>query len=243
MRFGVLGPLEVRTATGRTVRVPEIKVRALLASLLAHHGEVVPTVRLIEALWGGTPPANPTASLQAKVSQLRRALEDAEEGARHLVIHRAPGYTLRAPEDAVDVRRFRTLVARSRTRGDSRARAAVLADALALWRGPAFADFADEPFVSPAIARLEEERLAAVEEHFDARLELGEHSLLVGELAALVAAHPLRERLRMAQMRALHLAGRSSEALDSYADLRRHLDEELGLVPGEAAKVLHQAIL
>ncbi|WP_244201983.1 BTAD domain-containing putative transcriptional regulator [Streptomyces diastatochromogenes] len=229
--------------TGRPVRVPEVKVRALLANLLAHHGQVVPTVRLIEALWGGTPPANPTASLQAKVSQLRRALEDAEEGARDLVVHRAPGYTLQAPQDAVDSLRFRTLVARARTLDDLRARAAALEDALALWRGPAFADFADEPFVHTALAQLEEERLTAVEEHFETRLELGEHSLLIGELAALVTAHPLRERLRMAHMRALHQAARSSEALASYADLRRHLDTELGLVPSEAADALQQAIL
>ncbi|MFD5792138.1 winged helix-turn-helix domain-containing protein [Streptomyces diastatochromogenes] len=124
MRFKVLGPLEVRTVTGRPVRVPEVKVRTLLANLLVHHGQVVPTVRLIEALWGGTPPANPTASLQAKVSQLRRALENAEEGARDLVVRRAPGYTLQAPQDAVDSLRFRALVARARTLDDLRARAA-----------------------------------------------------------------------------------------------------------------------
>ncbi|MFB7084257.1 BTAD domain-containing putative transcriptional regulator [Streptomyces sp. NPDC056296] len=246
MRFGVLGPLEVRTVTGRPVRVPEVKVRMLLATLLAHHGQVVPTARLIEALWGGAPPANPMASLQAKVSQLRRALEDAEEGSRDLVVHRPPGYTLRAEKDALDVQRFRALVAHSRTLAEPRARADVLADALALWRGPAFTDFtdfADEPFVRAAIDQLEEERLTAVEEHSEARLELGEHSLLVGELSALTTAHPLRERLRMAHMRALYQVGRSSEALESYTDLRRHLREELGLVPGQAIDALQQAIL
>nr|WP_313896817.1 BTAD domain-containing putative transcriptional regulator [Streptomyces sp. GC420] len=229
--------------TGRPVRVPEVKVRTLLATLIANHGQVVPTARLIEALWGGVPPANPTASLQAKVSQLRRALEDAEEGSRDLVAHRAPGYTLQAAKDAVDVGRFRALVERSRTLDDPREKAAALADALALWRGSAFADFADEPFVRTTIAGLEEERLTAVEEHLEARLELGEHSLLVGELTALVTAHPLRERLRMAHMRALYQVGRSSEALESYADLRRHLDEELGLAPGRAIDALQQAIL
>lgn len=243
MRFGVLGPLEVRAATGRPVRVPEVKVRTLLASLIANHGQVVPTGRLIEALWGGTPPANPTASLQAKVSQLRRALEDAEAGSRDLVVHRAPGYVLQAPEDTVDIGRFRSLVARSRTLGDPSARAAVLADSLTLWRGPAFADFAEESFARMIIAGLEEERLTAVEEHLEARIELGEHSLLVGELTALVSAHPLRERLRMAHMQALYQVGRSSEALDSYSDLRRHLAEELGLAPGPAINALQQAIL
>ncbi|MFD7715100.1 BTAD domain-containing putative transcriptional regulator [Streptomyces sp. NPDC059814] len=243
MRFGVLGPLEVRTVTGRPVRVPEVKVRMLLASLLAHHGQTVPTTRLIEALWGGAPPANPMASLQAKVSQLRRALEDAEEGSRDLVVHRPPGYTLRAEKEALDVQRFRALAAHSRTLAEPRARAGALADALALWRGPAFTEFSDEPFVRTVIAQLEEERLTTVEEHFEARLELGEHSLLVGELTGLTTAHPLRERLRMAHMRALYQAGRSSEALESYSDLRRHLGEELGLVPGHAIDALQQAIL
>ncbi|MFD7457062.1 MULTISPECIES: BTAD domain-containing putative transcriptional regulator [unclassified Streptomyces] len=243
MRFGVLGPLEVRTATGRPVRVPELKVRTLLAGLIADHGRVVPAARLVEALWAGAPPARPAASLQAKVSQLRRALEDAEEGARDLVVHQAPGYLLRAAPDAVDAGRFRALVAHARTLEDPRARAASLADALALWRGPAFADFAGEPFVRAAVAGLEEERLTAVEEHLEARLDLGEHGLLVGELTALVAAHPLRERLRMAHMRALHRLGRSSEALDSHADLRRRLAGEPGLAPGEAIDTLRQAIL
>ncbi|MFI9344475.1 BTAD domain-containing putative transcriptional regulator [Streptomyces sp. NPDC052773] len=243
MRFGVLGPLEVRTVTGRPVRVPEVKVRTLLACLIADHGRVVPTSRLIEALWAGTPPANPTASLQAKVSQLRRVLEDAEEGARDLVEYRAPGYLLRVAPDTVDVGRFRALVAHSRTLQEPRARAAALADALALWRGPVFADFADEPFVRTTVAGLEEERLTAIEEHMEARLDLGEHGVLVGELTALVAAHPLRERLRMAHMRALYQVGRSSEALDSYTDLRRHLAEELGLAPGQAINGLQQAIL
>ncbi|MHC5704550.1 BTAD domain-containing putative transcriptional regulator [Streptomyces tirandamycinicus] len=243
MRFEVLGPLEVRTVTGRPVRVPEVKVRALLACLIADHGRVVPTARLIDALWAGAPPANPTASLQAKVSQLRRVLEDAEEGARDLVVHRAPGYMLRATPDTVDVGEFRTLVAHSRKLEDPRARATALAKALALWRGPAFADFADGPLVRTAVAGLEEERLTAVEEHMEARLDCGEHSLLVGELTALVAAHPLRERLRMAHMRALYHVGRSSEALDSYTDLRRHLAEELGLTPGQVLEALQQAIL
>ncbi|MEV5311215.1 BTAD domain-containing putative transcriptional regulator, partial [Streptomyces sp. NPDC052610] len=243
MRFGVLGPLEVRTATGRPVRVPELKVRTLLAGLIADHGRVVPAARLVEALWAGAPPARPAASLQAKVSQLRRALEDAEEGARDLVVHQAPGYLLRAAPDAVDAGRFRALVAHARALEDPRARAASLADALALWRGPAFADFAGEPFVRAAVAGLEEERLTAVEEHLEARLDLGEHGLLVGELTALVAAHPLRERLRMAHMRALHRLGRSSEALDSHADLRRRLAGEPGLAPGEAIDTLRKAIL
>ncbi|MET9390837.1 BTAD domain-containing putative transcriptional regulator [Streptomyces sp. NPDC006624] len=244
MEFGVLGPLEVRTDEGRVVRVPEVKVRMLLADLLAHHGQVVPAPRLIEDLWGGsTFTARPSASLQAKVSQLRRALRDAEPGARELVAHRPPGYVLDVPAQALDAGRFRDLVARARSGGDPEARAALYTQALALWRGPAFAEFADQPSVRPAAASLEEERLTAVEEHAGVRLELGEHSLLVGELTELVEQHPLREGLRGALMWALYQAGRSSEALDCFNDLRRRLDEELGLTPGPALEALQQAVL
>ncbi|MEU3935859.1 BTAD domain-containing putative transcriptional regulator [Streptomyces sp. NPDC029044] len=244
MEFGVLGPLEVRTDEHRVVRVPEVKVRMLLADLLAHHGQVVPAARLIEDLWGGsTFTARPTASLQAKVSQLRRALEDAETGGRELIAHRPPGYVLDVPAGALDTGRFRALLARARSGEDPATRAALYTEALALWRGPAFAEFADQPSVRPTAASLEEERLTAVEEHAAVRLELGEHALLVGELTELVAQHPLREGLRGALMRALYRAGRSSDALDCFNDLRRRLDEELGLIPGPSLEALQQAIL
>ncbi|CAL9430448.1 hypothetical protein SUDANB1_02030 [Streptomyces sp. enrichment culture] len=244
MEFGVLGPLEVRTDESRVVRVPEVKVRMLLADLLAHHGQVVPAARLIEDLWGGsTFTARPTASLQAKVSQLRRALEDAETGGRELIAHRPPGYVLDVPAGALDAGRFRELVARARSGEDPVTRAALYTEALALWRGPAFAEFADQPSVRPTAASLEEERLTAVEEHATVRLELGEHSLLVGELTELVAQHPLREGLRGALMWALYQAGRSSDALDCFNDLRRRLDEELGLTPGPSLEALRQSIL
>lgn len=244
MEFGVLGPLEVRTDERRLVRVPEVKVRMLLADLLAHQGQVVPAARLIEDLWGGsTFTARPTASLQAKVSQLRRALRDAEPGARELVAHRPPGYVLDIPAGALDAGRFRELVGRARAVEDPVKRAALYTEALALWRGPAFAEFADQPCVRPTAASLEEERLTAVEEHAGVRLELGEHSLLVGELTELVEQHPLREGLRGALMWALYQAGRSSDALDQFNDLRRRLDEELGLTPGPPLEALQQAIL
>ncbi|WP_051857593.1 BTAD domain-containing putative transcriptional regulator [Streptomyces cellulosae] len=244
MKFGVLGPLEVCTDEGRRVPVPEVKVRMLLADLLAHQGQVVPVSRLVEDLWGGsTFTARPTASLQAKVSQLRRALEDAEAGGRELVAHRAPGYVLDVPAAALDAGRFRALVAEARATGEPRARAALYTEALAMWRGPAFAEFADQACVRPTAASLEEERLTAVEEHAQTRLELGEHSLLVGELTELVDTYPLREGLRGALMWALYQAGRSSDALDCFTDLRRRLDEELGLTPGPSLEALQRAIL
>ncbi len=243
MRFGVLGPLAVWTDEGAPVAIPGAKVRALLADLLLHAGEPVSADRLIDELWGDAPPGNPTGSLQARVSQLRRALEQAEPGGRALVVSHPAGYLLQVGADAVDAARFETLIARARTSGKPAASAALLAEALAIWRGSALADFADDSFAMPAITRLEEQRLTALEEHIEARLALGEHGALVGELDTLVARHPLRERLRAAHMRALYLAGRQTEALDSYQQLRARLDEELGLDPGPELARLLQAIL
>ncbi|MEO3789681.1 BTAD domain-containing putative transcriptional regulator [Nonomuraea sp. B10E15] len=243
MRFGVLGPLEVWTAWGDPVRVPELKVRALLACLLAHQGRPVSADRLIDELWRGALPANPTGALQNKVWQLRRALESSEPDGRALVAWRGQGYQLLAGPDAVDAGRFQALVARARTIADLHVRAGLLADALAMWRGPAFADFADEEFVRAARQRLEEQWLSALEEQAETRLELGEHALVADELGDLVASHPLRERLRAAHVRALYLAGRQSAALRSYAELRERLADELGLDPSPELAALHQAIL
>ncbi|MEV1172759.1 BTAD domain-containing putative transcriptional regulator [Nonomuraea sp. NPDC049784] len=239
MRFGVLGPLVVWDGEGHEIRVPEAKVRALLADLLAHEGRLVSADRLIDDLWGEEPPNNPANALQAKVSQLRRTL------GRDRVLHQAPGYRLRVDdaEDEIDSRLFHSLVSEARQAGDPLTRAALLTEALKLWRGPAFADFADEEFARTAAHRLAEQRLAVVEEQAEARLETGDRTLLIGELAGLVARHPLRERLRAVQMRALYLAGRQSEALESYAELRDRLAEELGLDPGPELAALHSAIL
>ena len=243
MRFGVLGPLTVWTAQGRPVRVPEVKVRLLLAGLLVDPGRVVPADRLVEDLWGDALPANPTASLQTRASQLRRALENAEPGARALLISRAPGYLLdTAPED-VDAQDFQALLARARTADGPAARASLLGDALALWRGPAFDDVADHPFARAAATRLEEQRLTALEEQAEARTDLGEHDLVADELGDLVERHPLRERLRAAHLRALYRSGRQAEALESYRRLRAHLADDLGLDPGPDLVALHQAIL
>lgn len=241
MRFGVLGPVTAWTDTGSAAPIPGLKVRALLADLLVHSGHPVSSDRLVEDLWGADHPANPSGALQVRVSQLRKALDDAEPGARDLIVSRSPGYLIDTGD--VDTARFTALAERAQETAEPRQRAALLADALALWRGPALADFADEEFARPVIARLEEQRLAVLELHAEARLELGEHSLLAGELGDLVARYPLRERLRAAQLRALYRAGRQSEALDSYADLRSHLADELGLEPGPELVALHQAIL
>ncbi|MFJ6197310.1 BTAD domain-containing putative transcriptional regulator [Micromonospora sp. NPDC092111] len=233
MRFGVLGPLAVSTDAGEPVTVPGVKVRALLADLLAHRNRVVATDRLIDDLWGDDPPANAAAALQVRVSQLRKALNDAEPGARDLVESRPPGYALRT--DAVDADRFTELAAAPD--------AASLTEALRLWRGEPYADVADAEWVRAEATRLAEARLVVLEKLADARLARGEHALVATELAELVARHPLRESLRALQLRALYAAGRQAEALDSYADLRRRLADELGLDPGPELVALHRRIL
>ncbi|QQZ55024.1 AAA family ATPase [Streptomyces microflavus] len=239
MRFGVLGPLVVWDGEGREVRVPEAKVRALLADLLAHDGGPVTADRLIHDLWGDAPPGKPAGALQAKISQLRRVV------GRDRVVRQPAGYRLRLDGggDEVDAVRFRALVTEARPVRDPRARAALLTEALELWRGPAYADFADGLFVRGPAQLLAEQRLSVLEEQAEARLEAGDHALLAGELADLVAVHPLRERLRAAQMRALYAAGRQSEALASYEDLRTRLVGELGVDPSPELAALHGAVL
>ncbi|WP_046505712.1 AfsR/SARP family transcriptional regulator, partial [Streptomyces odonnellii] len=240
MRFGVLGPLAVWDGTAgqeRSVAVPGPKVRALLAALLAHGGGPVSADRLVDDLWGAHPPGKPANALQTKVSQLRRAL------GRDRIVHRPAGYLLELSDAEVDADRFTALLVRAGATGTSRRRAELLAEALRLWRGPAYAGFTDEAFVRPEAERLEELRLTALEQQGETRLELGEHALLAGESTALVARHPLRERLRAVQLRALYLTGRQSEALASYAELRGRLAEELGVDPGPALVALYEAIL
>jgi predicted ATPase/DNA-binding SARP family transcriptional activator len=243
VRFGVLGAVGAWTDGGAAVRIPDRKVRAVLADLLLHAGHPVAVATLIDDLWGDALPVNPTATLQTRISQLRRALDDAEPGARDIVRTQAPGYLLAAAPDSVDAGRFRALVARARQTADLRKRAATLADALRLWRGPAYADFAADPFARAAIDRLDEERLAVQEAYAEARLDLGEHAELVAELTELVERYPLRQRLRAVQLRALYRAGRQPEALDSYMQLRRRLRDEHGLDPSAELVALHKAIL
>lgn len=205
--------------------MPEVKVRLLLADLLAHEGRPVSADRLAFDLWGDEPPGNPVNTLQTKVSQLRRALEAAEPGGRELVAHGPAGYAVRVDSSSLDVLRFRELVAAGR-----------FAEALALWRGEPLNEFADAPFVAPVAARWTEERLAALEEFAEAG------PVEAVDLADEVARHPMRERLRGLHMRALYRAGRQVEALAGYRELRTLLDEQ-GLEPGPELVALHRAIL
>jgi YVTN family beta-propeller protein len=239
IEFRILGPLEV-VEDGRPVVVGAPKVRALLAVLLLHRGEVISTDRLIDALWGER--ASPTAArtVQVYVSNLRKAVGDG------LLVTQGRGYMLRAEPGQTDVDRFEALVAQGRQaleQGDALTAAAVLREALRVWRGPALADFGYEPFAQPEIARLEEARLAALEDRIDADLASGGHARVVGELEATVREHPLRERLRGQLMLALYQSGRQADALQAYRDARRELLDKLGLEPGPALQELERAIL
>jgi YVTN family beta-propeller protein len=239
VEFRILGPLEV-VEHGRPVVVGAPKVRALLAVLVLHRGEVVSTDRLIDALWGER--ASPTAArtVQVYVSNLRKVLGEG------LVVTEGRGYMLRAEPGELDVDRFEALLAEGRgalARGDAPTAASVLREGLGVWRGPALADFAYEPFAQAEIARLEASRLAALEDRIDADLASGEDARLAGELEALVREHPLRERLRAQLMLALYRSGRQVDALRVYRDARRDLLDELGLEPGRALHELETAIL
>ncbi|MEO3886685.1 BTAD domain-containing putative transcriptional regulator [Nonomuraea sp. B5E05] len=243
MRFGVLGRVQVWTTEGKSVPIPETKVRALLANLLVHQGRPASADRLIDDLWGDELPANPTSTLQLKISRLRQTLERAEPGGGRLVVSHPPGYLLTLQAGQSDADTFTDLITRAQHIRDPQIRADTLAEALALWHGPAYADFADDDFARSAARHLEEQRLTAQEARAEARLELGEHALLIGELGDLVAQHPLREGLRSIQIRALYRAGRQSEALASFSELCEQLAEELGLDPSPELIALQQAIL
>jgi DNA-binding SARP family transcriptional activator len=236
MEFQILGPLEVRDEGGNSLALGAPKQRALLALLLLHANEPVSVDRLIDELWGEHPPRTAAKSLQVYVSGLRKLLPP------ETLLTRPSGYMLRVAEDELDLARLDRLQAQARQAEPARA-AELLREALALWRGPPLADFAYEPWALAEIARLEELRLAALEERVEADLALGRHTELVGELDALVTRHRLRERTRSQLMLALYRSGRQAEALAAYQEGRRALVEELGIEPSRGLQELERAIL
>ncbi|MGW7063217.1 AfsR/SARP family transcriptional regulator [Streptomyces sp. NPDC054904] len=249
MRVGVLGPLTVRAADGEPVNVTGAKARTLLVRLLVAPGRPVSEDRLVDALWGlreAAPPVHPYGSLQGQVSRLRAALDRAEPGGagRARLVHGEGGYRLRLEPGELDAERFTGLLARARSGAPTtERRVELLGAALELWSGEAYAGHTGDPAVRAAAGRLEEERLAAQEELLDLRVHLGEQHAVLGELDELVAAHPLRERLRAVQLRALYRAGRQADALAAYEELRGRLAGDLGLDPDPALTALRQAIL
>jgi DNA-binding SARP family transcriptional activator len=235
LEFHILGPLEVVDGE-EVLHLGGQKQRALLALLLLDPNRVVSTDRIVDALWGEQPPRTAATSLQNFVSQLRKLV-----GPETLVT-KPPGYELRLSGEQLDLERFRRLV--DEARGEpAEERAEGLRRALALWRGPPLADLGFESFAQSEIVRLQELRLAVVEDRVEAELEAGRHAELAGELETLAEEHPLRERLRAQLMLALYRAGRQAEALQIYHDTRRVLVEELGIDPSPSLQQLHGSIL
>ena len=243
VEFGILGPLEI-AAGGQPLPVQGARTRAVLAMLLVHANQVVPADRLTAELWAGQPADRAAASLQVRVSQLRKALRAAGEADR--LVTRPPGYLIRVTPGELDAPRFEHLARDGETAlaaGDGALAARRLDEALSLWRGAALADVDDAPFAQAEARRLEERRLAALESRAEARLACGGHRELIGELETLTAAHPLRERLWAHRMLALYRAGRQAEALRAYRDLRAILTGELGIEPSPALRELEGRIL
>ena len=243
MDFGILGSLEAG-ADGAVVELGPPKQRALLTILLMHAGEIVPTDRLIDLLWGESPPRTAGHSVQIYVSELRKAFEPIADG--QVIVTRPPGYQLLAEPDAIDAQRFERLVedgTRALRAGDREAGAATLRSALQLWRGPALSDFAYEEFAQPYIRRLHDLHLDAIEELAATELEAGRTNEVLPLLDAALREDPLRERSRELLMLALYRSGRHAEALRSYQKLRELLVEELGLDPSPPLQRLQERIL
>src|SRR5215208_161006 len=238
MEYRVLGPLEALDSEG-PLPLGGAKQRALLALLLLNANHVVSRERLIDELWGENPPETAVTSVQVYVSRLRKLLPDGS------LVTRPPGYALEVEPENVDLIRFERLVKDGRAAlaaGDPVSAAETIRAAIALWRGPALTEFATEPFAQIEGGRLDDLRVAALEERIDADLQLGRHAELTGELEVLITSHPHRERLRAQLMLALYRAGRQSEALDVYRNLRATLDE-IGIAPGENLQRLERQIL
>ncbi|GAA0443921.1 BTAD domain-containing putative transcriptional regulator [Actinoplanes campanulatus] len=238
MRFGILGPLWAGHPDGTGVPLGGPRLRALLAMLLLEAGRPVGADRLIDGLYGEHPPAGAGNALQSQVSRLRQVLP----------VERDPaGYRLAVSPGEVDAHRFAALAAdghRALAAGEPDRAVTLLREAVALWRGDALADVRDAPFAAAQVTRLTELRLTAVEDLHDALLTGTRPSpTAITELRGLIAAHPLRERLRSLLIRSLTAAGYTAEALSAYEDARRILADELGADPGPELTALHAALL
>ena len=242
VEFLILGPLQV-LEQGHELRLGPAKERAVLGVLLLHAGSVVSRRQLVDSLWGETAPLTAARALNVHVSQLRKTLS--QSGAEPIET-RAPGYVLTLGPDALDATRFQRLTAAAREReraGELEAAAAVMEEALELWRGPVLAGVELEGEGRDDVARLEELHLLAQLDLVDYKLALGRHEQLVAELERLVAQHPLDERLRGQLILALYRSGRQAEALQAYRETRETLVEQLGIEPSSPLQRLEHAIL
>jgi DNA-binding SARP family transcriptional activator len=243
LRIGILGPLDVRIRDTSAPLGP-FKQRIVLGLLSACPNAVVPVDTFLDALWPDQMPRTARKNLHVYVSTLRKLVSRDDGPSR--IRHEGPGYRLRVRPDELDALQFRQLARTSRLarrEGDPSAAAAAAASALRLWRGPALADVPQGQTISEAAERLEEERLAVHEEWLEAELDLGRHSLVLDVIADLVRDHPLRERLRSAQLLALYRSGRQADAVAEFDRVRQLLSTELGLQPSPALARLYQSIL
>ena len=241
----VLGPLEVVGDGGEPIEVRGAKLKGLLVLLALRSGDVVPVAQVVEDLWGDREIRDPANAVQVLVSKLRKVLQPAQSSDA-LVVTTPVGYALQVVPDAVDAVRFEGLVAEGRrllAEGQADRARTVLGEAVALWRGPALADFVDEQFAQGDRVRLEELKASAAELRLDAELALGLHDLVATEVDALIDEHPLRERFRAQQMLALYRSGRQADALRAFQTARTVLGEELGIEPGPELRRLEAAIL
>jgi DNA-binding SARP family transcriptional activator len=247
LTFGVLGPLEVRTGDG-LLHVGGPQIRALLALLLVRPGHVISLSTLVASLWSSDAPPSAERTARTYMSRLRLALAPVtgRSAPGPLIVTTPPGYLLRTDPLSVDASLFEQLALAGRralTRNDPFTARSHLRNALRLWRGDAFAEFADVPVLRAEAIRLEELRLSAVENRLQAELRIGMGPDLVAELDGLVAAHPLRERLWVQFMTALYRSGRQAEALSAYQRARALLADELGLEPSVELADTHRRIL
>jgi DNA-binding SARP family transcriptional activator len=240
VEFGVLGPVEIRTVD-RVIDAGHSKQRAVLAVLLLDLGRTVPAQLLIDRVWGERPPATARNVLYGYLARLRKVIEAAAEPQVQLT-RSAGGYLLRTPAEQLDLHRFRRLAADAANADDDQRAAALLREALGLWRGPALAGL-DSAWLRAMRQTLGEERTAAVLELNEVRLRLGEHAALVAGLSAQAAACPGDERLVGQLMLALYRSGRQAEALGWFEQTRAQLADELGADPGPELRSLHQEIL
>ncbi|GAA4551352.1 BTAD domain-containing putative transcriptional regulator [Amycolatopsis samaneae] len=240
MRVALLGPLRAVEDDGTPIEIGGARLRTLLARLALDAGRPVPAEVLIDGLWGDASPTDAANALQSLVSRLRKAL-----GAG-VVESGAAGYRLALRPEDVDAHRFERLAAdghRELAEGRDGRAAELLAEALDLWRGAALADVLDAPYAPAPATRLEELRVEAAEDFFDARIRGGQHAAVLADLTTLADGHPLRERLAGLRIRALAAAGRQSEALAVYAAIRETLADQLGVDPSAELQEIHLAAL
>ncbi len=247
MRVFLLGPVDI-IHEGQQIRLIGHHQRALIAALASEAGRIVPAERLIDTLWGERPPTTARTKLQGYVSGVRKALGDSPQGradASCLLLTRYPGYLLSRDDVSVDLFEYRALLqlaSSEQNSGEIAAASHHFGEALALWRGSAFAD-ACAPTLAGMAAALERGRLLAVERKAECDLWLGRYDTVAEELTIVLAAHPHRETTRAALMLALYRRGCRAEALESYRAGHRLLREQLGIEPGHRLRRLHQLML